>query len=320
VTLDGKTVHASNDILTDPLNSTMKYKRARNPVLVWLALVAMTLTVRASQQQSTDSLGQARALYESAEYEKALAAMEQIDSVAMTREQARDRALYQALCLLALNRRSEAESRIEEVLQAQPLLRLEEDGMPPRLRAIVDDVRGRIAPALAQQHYRLGKSHFDRADYDRALQDFTLVLQLLEDLNAPSGASDLADIKTLAAGFGDLARRSLASTDDTPTPPPPVISTRSESETIVPPVTIRQQIPRYQPVVGPTSELVLRGLVDILIGPSGDVQSVTIVKSIEPRYDSILITAAKQWKYRPATQSGKPVEFLKRLVIDVKAK
>jgi hypothetical protein len=39
--------------------------------------------------------------------------------------------------------------------------------------------------------------------------------------------------------------------------------------------------------------------------------------SIDPSYDSMLVSAAKKFQYQPATIDGMPVKYLKRLTITV---
>jgi len=39
---------------------------------------------------------------------------------------------------------------------------------------------------------------------------------------------------------------------------------------------------------------------------------------INPRYDLIVLTAAKSWKYQPATLNGTPVKFRKLINISLK--
>jgi hypothetical protein len=293
-------------------------KRRLLNLVVLLAFVMASTAVRAGQDLVVDRLGDAKQLYTSAEYERALAALEEIDASTATPEQARDRSVYQALCFLALNRNLEAESRIEEVVQAMPLFRPNGD-MSPRLRSLVDDVRGRIRPALVQKHYRSGKAFFDAGNHVEAHREFTLVLQLAEDISDPApGVS--AEMTTLAVGFRDLSRALGAA-------PVPERGSRPDGDgdsVVVPPVTIRQNIPAWpQALVSLATDRrpgPLSGVLDIVVSRSGDAQSVTLVKSIHPLYDALLLSAAKQWKYKPATRAGIPVEFAKRLDVTVTVK
>ena len=54
----------------------------------------------------------------------------------------------------------------------------------------------------------------------------------------------------------------------------------------------------------------------ILVTSSGDVDDIRVVKSLGPAFDEAAVSAVKQWKYKPATQDGKPVA--QRLLIKIK--
>lgn len=54
----------------------------------------------------------------------------------------------------------------------------------------------------------------------------------------------------------------------------------------------------------------------ILVTSSGDVDDIRVVKSLGPAFDEAAVAAVKQWKYKPATQDGKPVA--QRLLIKIK--
>ena len=184
-----------------------------------LCLMLTTVPARAGQGV-VNRLSQATALYESAEFDAALAALKEIDSGAITPEEQRDKALYAALCLLALDRKTEAETTIEQVVRAEPLFRPATD-MPPRLRAVVEGVRGRLRPSVAQQRYVLGKELFDRQDY--------VVVELTND-ERDEGSSPLRDVWVLASGFRDLSRHALdsATPSRAAAPSAPVAAAKSQ--------------------------------------------------------------------------------------------
>jgi len=299
----------------------MKNGRILTFLVVCLASVLTTPAVRAGQDQILARLNEAKGLYDSAEYDKALSVIEKIDASTVTPKQARDRALYEALCLLALNRKPEAESRIEEVVKNQPLFGPEKD-MSPRLRAVFDDVRVRMRPGLVQGHYRAGKDRFDAKDYAAAVKEFTLVLELVVQASDPAEASVFSDVKTLAAGFRDLAE-SLRSPSPAHAPALDSSPARDTDPAVTPPVTVRQHLPAWPQTVASHAVIEQRplsGLLEVLVSHSGDVKWAKIVKSVHPVYDALLLSAAKHWKYEPATQAGRTVEFVKRLAVNVTVK
>ena len=56
-------------------------------------------------------------------------------------------------------------------------------------------------------------------------------------------------------------------------------------------------------------------VVEIVIDEKGDVVDANIIKSVNTSFDSIVITAARRWKYRPALKDGVPVRYVKTLIL-----
>ena len=86
------------------------------------------------------------------------------------------------------------------------------------------------------------------------------------------------------------------------------------------PVVIQQDIPAWPPSLvshlGQQADA-LTGVLQIVVTKTGDVGTVTLIKRIHPVYDALLVAAAKQWKYQPATLRGQPIDFVKRLNVKV---
>jgi len=266
--------------------------------------------VDARQTAALDLLIESRRLYEAAEYDRALAAMETIDQSSMSADQVRDRAVYQALCLLALDLRPQAEARLESVLRVDATFQPPEDASP-RLRELFAAVRSRVQPDLAREHYLAGKALFERRQYGAALKELTLATQLTKDGQGAVIAS-LSDLETLAGGFRELAERAIAAAAA-------ARSVSSAAPKLVPPTVLYQELPAWP------RDLVVRpgqmtGTLDIVVSATGEVGSVRLVKSIHPMYDTMLLAAAKRWRYKPATRDGKPVAFVRQLTVNVNAR
>ena len=92
-----------------------------------------------------------------------------------------------------------------------------------------------------------------------------------------------------------------------------------EDADVRPPVVILQNAP-----TAPIELLtVVRALhkqmvLTVLIDETGSVQKADVRGSIHPSYDSLLLRAARTWKYRPAMKDGVPVKYEKTVIIDVK--
>lgn len=266
--------------------------------------------------QEIDRLGEARKLYESAEYARALSSLERIEPAAITPQQALDRLLYQALCLLALENQTALDTKIQEIVRTDPFF--DPGGaVPPRLRALVSDMRNRMRPGLVQAHYQSGKERFEAGDHASAVQAFTRAIQLAQETGPESDdAGMMADIKLLAEGFRDLARRALES--------PPAPDGKNPLAAVIPPAVVQQNMPPWPASLtsglGQLRDDSLTGILQIVITKTGEVGAVTLVERIHPVYDALLIAAAREWKYQPATLNGEPIEFVKRLNVKVSAR
>jgi tetratricopeptide (TPR) repeat protein len=308
----------------------MGNRRAQALFLFWLG----TVTAGAAQGPAADPLSPVRALYDSAQYDDALTLIHSSESEDMTALHHRERSMYRALCHLALNRRDEAAAAIEEMVTADPLYVPPDAGTPPRFRALFADVRGRLVPAIAKRQYEAAKQLFDTSQYDQAVEAFTLVLRLAEQEGGATG--DLKDVTTLANGFRDLSRRlghtekattaardvaPPATTTSTPRPAAATSASAAAADStaeIIPPVALQQHLP---PV---PLELVRRGVrpnaqgvLQIVVDTAGQVKSAILVQRIHPSYDPLVVAAAKDWKFQPAMKDGKPVEYVKRITVNV---
>ena len=258
-----------------------------------------------------------RGLYAAAEYEKALTAISSLDTEA--RPRGADLDLYRVLCLTALGRSEEADRVIEAIVSADPLFQ-PADEMAPRIRSAFTTARQRLSPAAARALYAQGKSAFDRKDFAEAARRLERAIAVIEHPDLV-GVGSFEDLHTLASGFLDLSRVALkaaqppvlAATAVQPTP----ISSPARGGSVVPltdPVPIRQEMPKWNTsVAGPLYEGEFRGVLEVEINEFGNVTSASIIESIHPTYDELLLVAARDWKYEPARQSGKAVKTRKRI-------
>ena len=283
------------------------------------------------QATARDVVGAARDLYASARYDEALAVLDDIRPNA-GRGAGDLKAIeqYRSLCLLALGRGTEAESAIAAVVTADPSYQPGEAEASPRVRSAFSDVRRRLLPEIATTRYGRAKEQFDRKNYAAAAQQFTEVLALLND---PDMGGKLPDLRTLTAGFLDLAvaaatpppapSRPMAST-----PPAPAVKTAApqpqrdpgrtytmQDKNVTAPVIVRQEMPRLTPAM--TSRAKSTGVVEIVIDELGRVVHATVRQSVHPAYDVELLSAARDWRYQPARLGSTPVRYRKMIQINV---
>jgi TonB family protein len=283
-----------------------------------------------SSVYADDSVSAARDLYASASYSEALTMLNRMEGA--PRGAGNDPAvdLYKALCLFALGRTADADRALEEMIGVAPAYRPSNVDMPPRVNARLLDARRRVLPSVVQQRYAQAKAAFDRTDYPLAEVGFRQMLETLGDPDISAAASQppLSELKVLAVGFRDLSASAMtaAAKPQWPLPgavssvPQPIINVaraprihNADEAGLIAPVIIDQRVPSYPSRV----YVPLVGSVEVVIAESGEVESATIKGSIDPRYDDLMLAAAKRWRYKPAMANGEPVKYRKRIEVRV---
>jgi hypothetical protein len=274
-----------------------------------------------------DVVGPARDLYASARYDEALAVLNELRpsdaATAIVDRKAIEQ--YRSLCLLALGRGTEAESAIAAVVTADPTYLPGEAEASPRVRAAFSDVRRRLLPEIVSARYTEAKATYDRKDYTLAVQQFRQTITLLDD---PDMGGKLPDLRTIAAGFLDLAIAAMAPPPAPPKPqapapaPAPVVPqpdpnriyTMNDGD-VTAPTIVRQEMPRLLPAIKAAAKD--RGVIEVVIDELGRVSYAAIRMSVHPMYDAELLSAARDWRYLPASMNGKPVKYRKMIQINV---
>jgi hypothetical protein len=294
------------------------------PIVATFTLALLLAAVTPSSAQ--ESLANARQLYASADYRSALTMLNALLGASPSPQERQSIELYRTLCLVAIGSNDEANKAVESMVSRDPLYRPNMDEVPPRLRTVFSDARKRLLPALIQERYVIAKAAFDRGDMKIAADGFTQVLLALSDPDISVAAKQppLADLRVLASGFNDLTVRALAPPPApvvpvpvTPPPPAPVAVPRApvvyttEDKTVLPPETVRQELPQYPGRV----TFDRSGVIEVVIDADGTVESATMLEGVEALYNRLLLAAAKNWTYRPARLEGVPVKYRKRIQI-----
>ena len=223
----------------------------------------------------------------------------------------------------------EADETIAAMITRDPLFRPPDAEIPPRLRPRFSEQRKALLPAIIQSRYEQAKASFDRSDFTTAVVGFTNVLMAMSDVEIAAQASQppLSDLRVLAIGFKDLALREMTpASAPEPAPPAsqPTPKTSASSKVVPPkipriydsndadvvaPVTVTQDVPRFQrPVIVDRT-----GVLFIVIDETGAVESAIITEPLDRAYDRIVLDAAKTWRYQPATRNGAAVKYRKRI-------
>lgn len=297
--------------------------------MLLIVLAGAALAVPVAAQQS--SLAVARELYASARYDEALEVLNGLRPGPGPSSDLKSIEQYRSLCLLALGRGEEAEAAIAAVINADPHFQPSETEASPRVRAAFAEVRQRQLPDIARARYATAKATFDRKDFAAAERQFRDLLRLIDD---PEMAGRLGDLRLLVQGFLDLSAAAAAppppqpqqaearatAAPVAPAPPPePVFPPghifSGEDAGVVPPVPIKQDVPQVPASISRQTRD--RGVMELIIDEQGRVIGIELRSKLHPMFDSQLMVAAKDWRYRPATFKGKPVKYRKLVQITV---
>jgi hypothetical protein len=174
----------------------------------------------------------------------------------------------------------------------------------------------------------------DRKNWSEAAERFNYVLDVLNDPDVRPVAAQppLSDLKVLAQGFRDLAVTAAtpppAPPKPEPPPPPPVVVAAAEpavpaapriyqatDKGVVPPITVRQNLPPFPSTAAVPKQA--QGVLEVIIDETGAVEQVLMRVPLNAAYDRQALLAAKSWLYQPAMMNGKPVKFRKAVQINV---
>jgi len=292
-----------------------------------LRVVALALSMAAelAAQGTARQLNAAREVYASARYEEALALLDGIKPAdPASPDDGRALQQYRSLCLLALGRAADAEVAIAALVTADPMYQPGEADASPRVRAAFSEVRRRVLPTIAMSQYAVAKRLYDKKEFAAAAAELQSLLRLLDD---PDMKGQQGDLRVLASGFLELSVSGNAPAQKTnadaaaapvqPSAPEPAADRvyTQEHPGVTPAVPVKQELPRVPSSIA--AQVRERGVVEIVIDELGRVTFVSIRSSLHPMYDNLLLNAAREWRYRPATCAGAAVKFRKLIQISL---
>jgi hypothetical protein len=128
---------------------------------------------------------------------------------------------------------------------------------------------------------------------------------------APLAAFDLEPVvgpasRSEAVTEAQALSNHLSGAQDAGGDDPVIYSPRSEG--VSSPIAVRPQLPRELPPDVNRTEL---RLIELVISPLGTVESVKLIGDPRNVHDSMLLSAAKAWVFRPAVKDGVPVRYRK---------
>ena len=298
--------------------------RSRFGVLIASALMFAGLPAPVFAQQ--DFMARVKDYYANASYEEALQTLKGAPPPASPSVGVTDAAAYQVFCLVALGREREATEAIAAIVRTDPLYHPTETDVSPRIRNFFESVRKPLLPGMVRQLYASAKERLERKEHAQAKKDLDQVISLLDEMKA-SEDQDLADLRTLALGFRDLAVIAAAREAAPPPPPPPSTPTPLVRPATLPPppkvpvvysptdkdvtmpVVVSRTLPPWRAVSQVERLQTFRGQLELLIDEKGKVLATKMIRPLRPDYDPVLMKSAMAWTFRPATKDGQPVRY-----------
>ena len=310
-------------------------------------LVATAIGCSVAGPARAQSINDARDLYAGAAYAEALEMIEAVEKASPDAPATREALQYRALCLLALSRPREAEQTVAALVAKEPTYSPDAVEAPPQLRELFRVVREQQLPALVREKYAAARRSYAADRPAEAAAAFEAVLTLLDapEVQSALGTEAVADMRTLATGFRDLAKSPAAAPATPPLPgasspptelrlarnptaapvvdAPPTAGPGADAPTfgaddadVVPPATVRQVVPPFRPEwkIAPT-----RGLLEVVINRDGKVETAAVRRAIHPIYDRMLLIEARTWRYEAATRNGAPVRYRKIIEVVIAA-
>jgi TonB family protein len=324
--------------MNDPRSQRLAGRAHVTPLRVLCAVVVSLCAIATVSAQ--EPLTKAKALYDTAHYEEALTVLAPVHEPEAQQ--------YRALCMLALGRAQDASSEVDSLIASAPTFEPSAEDVPPRFVSLVSESKKRLLPSIARKTFAEAREQFKSGDRAAAVKKFDLVVTLAST-GAFKDTSDADDLRTLASGFIELARASAparpAPTTPVPAPEPPKVaeatpaappvSTPAAAQAparatapapsatapqapsdVSQPVAVRQTIPAIPSSISgqgsPTAS------VKVEIGTDGHVVNASMQKSAHPLYDRLVLQAAREWLYTPATLNGRPVPSEKVVTIQLR--
>jgi tetratricopeptide (TPR) repeat protein len=311
-----------------------------------ILFVVFVIFIQPGVVWAQESLQAAQTLYASAAYDEALAMLERLQKQPLAPSDLRELQQNRALCLLALGRTDDAEMALAAVVNADPMFKPNETMTSPRVRTIFKDVRSRLLPGLIVAGYNDARVLYDKQQWADALKGFQQVVALVADSDlSAADAKSVQEYKVLAEGFAKLAASapgaaasasaakaaSSAGADgasaakagpsagadgaSAAAPAAPFAADHiygTHDRDVTPPVTVRQDMPRWALQGHP---LPRPGSLELVISAEGVVERATLTQAMSPAFDHLLLEATRNWKYQPAQADGRPVRYRKMIRI-----
>jgi hypothetical protein len=186
--------------------------------------------------------------------------------------------------------------------------------LPPSPRPpspVIDPPRGRRPPVPlpaavvddAQVELARARELFQRQEYAAANVAFDRVIEMLANSSSPQAE----EIRQAATSLAEVSRAAIAAQAEAA-----IQEYKAGDEGVSDPIPLAYLPPRPNPNTPPEGLQVM----EVHINTAGTVDSAKFVMNRPTFRNSWWTSAAKAWRFTPATRNGRPVRFVMRIVMD----
>jgi hypothetical protein len=195
---------------------------------------------------------------------------------------------------------AEAEIAFDALVMNYPLYEPNRTEMTPEAHAAFRASRRILLPAIALRDFGRAKAALVQGDIDRAIalgRDVDAVMDRAGADAPPELREQVRTLRNEALEARRLADQHIYTGDDAG---------------VVAPRALSRQFP-LSPPSGVRSDRI--GVLEIVVGRQGDVELVKLHTPLNRYHERMVVSAAKAWRYRPATKDGKTVRY--RLTVSI---
>jgi hypothetical protein len=205
-----------------------------------------------------------------------------------------------AIALVSAGRLAEAEIVFDALLMNNPMYDPNPTAMTPDAYTQFRASRKSMLPAITARELGRARAALDQGNAERAV----VIARDLERLLARVGADAAPGLHAQAQLLLDQAVEARVAAEEH-------VYTSMDSGVVAP-----RALSRQFPLTPPTGVRADRiGVLEIVVGIQGDVVFIKLHTPLNRYHERMVVSAAKAWRYRPATKDGRPVRY--RLMVAI---
>jgi hypothetical protein len=185
--------------------------------------------------------------------------------------------------------------RVEALITANPLYKVDAGRASAEEVLALRESKRQLLPSIARRDVATAREALALGDVNRAQSSAARAAAIMDDPDfgpvQPALRESLRQVMTQARTFEPRADDHVYTTGDAG---------------VVPPLPLGRQLPATGPS-GIATELV--GQLELLIGRNGEVEAVKLHTPLNRYHERMIVSAAKAWRYEPATKDGASVRF-----------